>query len=85
MAHTLVLVGRCARHTFGMCGKLRCHGNGIFIAENQAKILWIEQLPQFLTNAHETWHTHWSWWEDVQDILFGCVEICVAMVTAYLL
>ena len=53
------------------------------MAEDQGKILRIELLPLYSTEAHEMWHTHWSWWEDVQDIFFGRVGSCVAMVTAY--
>ena len=50
------------------------------IKENSLRI---ELLPQFLTESHKIWYTHWSWWEDVQDIFFGCVGSYVAMETAY--
>ena len=45
--------------------KFCCHGNEISWLLVMKKILRIKQIPQFLTNAYEIWHTLWSWDEDV--------------------
>ena len=54
--------------------KFRCHGNEISWLLVMKKILRIKLIPQFLTNAHEIWHTLRSRNEDVQDTFFNVLE-----------
>ena len=53
-----------------------CHGNSTFLEKIKEKSCGENSFLSFSTNGLETWHIHWSWREDVQDIFVGCVGNC---------
>ena len=66
----------CKIYIFGDILENCCHGNSTFLEKIKEKSCGENSFLSFSTNGLETWHIHWSWREDVQDIFVGCVGNC---------
>ena len=66
--------GRAVEHAVGQENRRAGQAGGrAAVRRSVVQTLAERTLSQFLSDGHETWHTHGSWWEDVQDIFFGYV------------